>query len=104
MPLRFSHSRLAAFENCPRQYQYRYIDRLPRLGPGIEAFMGICVHAALEYLYSEIYAGRPVPDRDSVLSFFLQKWSEVPAATLRIVMYCTKTIVMAHLLMSLLRQ
>jgi putative RecB family exonuclease len=85
MPPRFSHSRLAAFENCPRQYRYRYIDRLPRPGPGIEAYMGICVHKALEFLYQEIHAGRPAPDLARLLARYQDTWAEVPAHDLRIV-------------------
>jgi len=85
MPSRFSHSRLSAFENCPRQYRYRYIDRLPRPGPGIEAYMGISVHRALEFLYGEIHAGRPLPACAALLACFEAAWSEVPATGLRIV-------------------
>ena len=85
MALRYSHSRLSTFENCPRQYRYRYIDKLPRLGPGVEAHVGISVHQALERLYNAIKEGREAPGRQQVLDFYRQSWEETDPETLRIV-------------------
>jgi RecB family exonuclease len=49
----YSHSRLAAYEKCPLSYKYKYIDKIKPEIPfiGIEAYMGTCVHGALEHLY-----------------------------------------------------
>ncbi len=85
MPSTYSHSRLSTFENCPRQYRYRYIDKLPRPGPGIEAHVGICVHKALEFYFGELLAGRPAPSRSELLAFYEKTWSATPVAGLRIV-------------------
>ncbi|WRQ72956.1 MAG: PD-(D/E)XK nuclease family protein [Methanosarcinales archaeon Met12] len=52
----YSHSRLSTYENCPLQYKHNHIDKI-RLEPeitGIEAFMGIRVHEALEKLYRDL--------------------------------------------------
>ena len=38
MPV-YSNSRLSAFEKCPLQYKYRYIDRIRTGTEGIEAFL-----------------------------------------------------------------
>jgi putative RecB family exonuclease len=84
MPPVFSHSRLSTFENCPRQYRYRYIDKLPRPGVGIEAHMGSSVHKALESLYREADSGR-VPSLEDVQSRYQEAWARVPEARLRIV-------------------
>ena len=47
-----SHSSLGSFENCPRQYWYQYIGKPPvERVDTIEAFLGTCVHEALEKLY-----------------------------------------------------
>ncbi|MCZ6746740.1 MAG: PD-(D/E)XK nuclease family protein [Acidobacteria bacterium] len=85
MPPTYSHSRLSTFENCPRQYRYRYIDKLPRPGPGIEAHVGICVHKALEFYFGELRAGRPAPSRADLLAVYERTWSATPMAELRIV-------------------
>jgi len=52
----YSHSKLSTYENCPRQYKLRYIDRIkpPEEEEGIEAFLGSRVHEALEKLYKEL--------------------------------------------------
>lgn len=85
MPPTYSHSRLSTFENCPRQYRYRYIDKLPRPGPGIEAHVGISVHQALEFYFGELQAGRPAPSRVDLLAAYETAWSATPVASLRIV-------------------
>ncbi len=67
----FSHSRLSAFENCPLQYKYRYIDRV-RVEPEretIEAFMGKRVHEALEKLYADVSMGRQVSKAGLLLDY-----------------------------------
>jgi RecB family exonuclease len=47
-----SHSSLGSFENCPRQYWYKYIGKPPvERVDTIEAFLGTSVHKALEKLY-----------------------------------------------------
>ena len=47
----FSPSSLNCFENCPRQYAFRYIEKAPVETEGIEAFVGKRVHEILERLY-----------------------------------------------------
>jgi putative RecB family exonuclease len=47
----YSHSRLASFERCKRQYMYRYRLALPAEAESIEAFLGKRVHEVLERLY-----------------------------------------------------
>jgi putative RecB family exonuclease len=47
----YSHSRLASFERCQRQFLYRYRLALPAEAESIEAFLGKRVHEVLERLY-----------------------------------------------------
>jgi putative RecB family exonuclease len=53
----FSPSSLNCFENCPRQYAFRYIEKLPVETEGIEAFVGKRVHEVLERLYQFVGQG-----------------------------------------------
>lgn len=54
MPV-FSHSKIGAFETCRLQYKYRYIDHVQVKRPDtVEAYLGSCVHKALEKLYKDI--------------------------------------------------
>ncbi len=71
----WSHSRLACFENCPKQFHFRYVLRLPVDTESIEAFLGKQVHAVLERLHRFVVRGR-VPGLAGVLSRFEQNWQE----------------------------
>jgi putative RecB family exonuclease len=71
----YSHSRLSTYENCPRQFKYKYIDQLKVEGEGVEAFVGKRVHEILERLYHHVARhGRP-PSLGQVLDRFRQDFS-----------------------------
>lgn len=71
----YSHSRLASFENCPRQFHFRYVLRIPRETEGIEAFLGKRVHEVLERLYEFVGRGL-VPSLAKVLHRYRALWDE----------------------------
>jgi putative RecB family exonuclease len=71
----YSHSRLSSFENCPRQFKYRYVDQIKVDKEGVEAFMGKRVHEILERLYHHVSRnGRP-PSLTQVLERYRQDWT-----------------------------
>ncbi|HEY8493847.1 MAG TPA: PD-(D/E)XK nuclease family protein [Myxococcota bacterium] len=69
----YSHSRLASFENCPRQFHYRYVERRQVDTEGIEAFLGKRVHEVLERLNHFVARGL-VPSLAKVLERFRAEW------------------------------
>jgi putative RecB family exonuclease len=69
----FSHSRISAFETCPKKYECAYITRPPKGPTTVEAFMGNRVHEALEWLYRESGIGR-VPDEDALVVRYHALW------------------------------
>jgi putative RecB family exonuclease len=73
MPL-YSHSRLSSFENCPRQFAFRYIEK-PEIDKKetIEAFLGSRVHETLEKLYQDVEMER-TPKWDDVLEDYERRW------------------------------
>ncbi len=75
MPL-YSHSKLSTFQNCPRQYWFRYIEK-PDIEKvdSIEAFMGTRCHDALEDLYKYLFNGRML-SLDEVLERFDNIWEK----------------------------
>ena len=75
MPI-YSHSRLSTFQNCPRQYWFRYIEK-PEIEKvdGIEAFMGSRAHDALEELYKYLFNGR-VLSVDEVIQCYEDCWEK----------------------------
>jgi putative RecB family exonuclease len=73
----YSHSRLSAFEDCPRKFRFRYIDQLQVETEGVEAFMGKRVHEILERLYHHVGRfGRP-PTLYQVLERYRKDWAAV---------------------------
>jgi putative RecB family exonuclease len=71
----YSHSRLSSFENCPRQFAYRYLEKLPVETEGVEAFVGKRVHEILERLNHHVARyGRP-PSLRRVLERFRSDWA-----------------------------
>jgi len=81
----YSHSRLGAFESCPRKYWYAYIGKPDVLKvEGIEAFMGSRVHEALEALYAAGLGGRTMT-LDEVVAVYEERWAAEWSEAVRIV-------------------
>ncbi|MDW5562009.1 MAG: PD-(D/E)XK nuclease family protein [Methanomassiliicoccus sp.] len=72
----YSHSRLSCFEQCPRRYQYRYIEEVEvEEMQGIEAFTGTLVHLSLQRLHEEAADGRVLTSKE-LLEHFESLWKE----------------------------
>jgi putative RecB family exonuclease len=71
----YSHSRLSSFENCPRQFHYRYIERRPVDTESIEAFVGKRVHEVLERLHHFVDRGQ-IPSLAKVVARFRAEWDQ----------------------------
>ena len=69
--LRLSPSAVSEYENCPQQYKYRKIDKLPE-PPSLDAERGTLVHTILQDLF-EI----PAPDRtpEAAIDLLPSRWS-----------------------------
>jgi len=81
----FSPSSLSCFENCPKQYHFRYVEPLDVDREGIEAFVGKRVHEVLERLYRFVAEGL-VPSRAKVLWRYQQNFeAQFDPARVRIV-------------------
>ncbi len=71
----YSHSRISSFENCPKQFQFRYVLRIPSETEGIEAFVGKRVHEVLERLYRFVEQDM-VPGVEKVVARYQALWDE----------------------------
>ncbi len=81
----FSPSSLSCFENCPKQYHFRYVEPLEVDQEGIEAFVGKRVHEVLERLYRFVAEGL-VPSRQKVVWRYQQNFeAQFDPARVRIV-------------------
>ena len=51
----YSFSQINLYQQCPRKYQYRYLDKLEReFETTPDLMLGTCVHWALEWLYQQV--------------------------------------------------
>jgi putative RecB family exonuclease len=71
----YSHSRLSSYENCPRQFHYRYIEKRPIDTESIEAFVGKRVHEVLERLHQFVDRGQ-IPSLGKVVARFRADWEQ----------------------------
>jgi len=71
----YSHSRLSSFENCPKQFEFRYVLKIPSESESIEAFVGKRVHEILERLYLFIERGQ-IPSIEKVVDRYQNLWDE----------------------------
>jgi putative RecB family exonuclease len=71
----YSHSKLGAYETCPRLFAFRYIEKpeVPDEPDAIEAVLGTVVHESLEFLYQMRLMERVV-GCDELLEDFEKRW------------------------------
>ena len=72
---KYSPSKLDVYKNCPRRYQYRYVDKLSRQRKTVEAFLGTCVHSAFESLYDSLAHGKRL-SLEETLAVFEREWEK----------------------------
>jgi putative RecB family exonuclease len=69
--LRLSPSAVSEYENCPQQYKYRKIDKLPE-PPSLDAERGTLVHTVLQDLFEIPASGRSI---ESAVELLPSRWS-----------------------------
>ncbi len=69
----YSYSRISAYENCPLNFKFKYVDGMGPLRWNIEAFVGNRVHEALEKLYRAKLFHKTC-ELDELLDFYREKW------------------------------
>lgn len=81
----YSHSKLSCFENCPKQFGYRYIEKVRLDTENVEAFLGKRVHEILERLYHHLRRHERPPSLAQVQERFERDWSTSWHENVRIV-------------------
>lgn len=74
---KFSPSKLSVYQNCPRRYQYRYVDKISRQRKTPETVVGVAVHSAFEELYELARGGKVMPLADALAAYereFAEGW------------------------------
>jgi putative RecB family exonuclease len=74
--LKLSATRIATFLRCPRQYRFRYLDKVPTVLTGALAF-GRVIHQVIHDLHQwSIYSGEPLNEQVAI-SNFARLWEGV---------------------------
>ena len=79
----YSFSQTQTFVQCPRKYQYKYVDKIKEreFESSPDLILGHSVHAALEWMYNQINIFK-IPSKEEVLWFFKTQWdTELAEAT-----------------------
>ncbi len=71
---KFSPSKLGVYQNCPRRYQYRYVDKISRARKTPETVVGVAVHSAFEELYALVTGGK-IPALDFVQGVYSREFA-----------------------------
>lgn len=68
-----SHSSISMYLECPKKYEFKYIQRIPETPKHYFSF-GQSVHKALEFFYG--VATPPAPGLEEVLAFYEKHWKK----------------------------
>ncbi len=76
---KYSPSKLSVYQNCPRRYQYRYVDKISRRRKTPETVVGVAVHSTFEELYALVTGGKvpALPELHEIYEReFAAEWDE----------------------------
>ncbi len=72
--LKYSHSKLSTYEDCPLKFKLAYLDEIKVEEEGIEAFLGSRFHEAMEKLYGELKFRTMT--LEEVKAFYEEQWKK----------------------------
>ncbi|MDH3891305.1 MAG: PD-(D/E)XK nuclease family protein [candidate division Zixibacteria bacterium] len=80
----FSHSSLGSFRRCPKQFQFRYVDKLkvPRVITP-DTYLGTAVHRILRKLY-KLGADQIVMPLEEAVAEYQTEWNKIDLAHLQV--------------------
>jgi putative RecB family exonuclease len=64
----YSYSRISCFNECPRRFSFKYVDRVAPEGESVERLLGSIVHESLEGVYARRL------DLDGALDYYRRLW------------------------------
>lgn len=80
----FSHTKISCYVQCPRKYQFRYVERIEPPSRSIELHLGNVVHLALQKLYADLQNAAPLSE-SALLQFYDKQWHATFTSAIRIV-------------------
>lgn len=80
----FSFTRISTYFECPRKYQYRYIEKRPETFTAVELYLGEVIHSTLHWLY-DVQRMRKTVGSGHLLDVFAHMWSQGLTSSIRVV-------------------
>lgn len=78
----FSYSKLDQYRTCPRQYKFKYVERVSvRKEETVEAKVGQILHSQLRWLYDLVWQGK-IPTREDTLIGYDEQWQKAAVSSL----------------------
>src|SRR5437762_9718325 len=71
-----SFSAISAYQACPLQFFFRYVEQLPEETVSASLVFGSAIHACLQFHFQELLAGNRAPDLDTLLSVYQEAWQQ----------------------------
>jgi len=72
----YSHSKLKTFEQCPRKFKFKYIEKItPEIEGAIESHLGKVVHNTLEWVYKQAKE-KKVLTIEQIIQYYAENWQE----------------------------
>ena len=89
----YSFSQLALYQQCPRKYQFRYLDGLEKsFETTPDLLLWTCVHASLEWLYQQLNIYKKPQKSDLIERFDTQRLTSLQEAWEKLVMKWDQTL------------
>ena len=89
----YSFSQLALYQQCPRKYQFRYLDGLEKsFETTPDLLLWTCVHASLEWLYQQLNIYKKPQKSDLIERFDTQRSTSLQEAWEKLVMKWDQTL------------
>src|SRR5439155_4423475 len=71
-----SFSAISAYQACPLQFFFRYVEQLPEDTISASLTFGSAIHACLQLHFQELLAGNSPPDLDTLLGVYQNAWQQ----------------------------
>ena len=82
---RFSFSGISTFQNCPKSFEYHYVQELPESFSSIEAHMGTTVHEVLRWAYERRAGQKPDPSPVELKSQYTALWKTILPENVKVI-------------------
>jgi putative RecB family exonuclease len=80
----YSHTKLSCYLQCPKKYEFRYVEGVEPPERTIELHLGSVVHQSLQKLYADLQIPK-LNSESEILDFYHQQWNATLTPATRVV-------------------